>query len=260
MTNHPIPIHHLLIPYIKKIEIIDAIQSIEPYKVYPDLYTVMGFQYEGGIGILTKENKKIALKRIGITGLLTESRSFQTHSPLTKTILIILYPWAIPGLFNESAAVLTDQSLGLADIITGQVVAILEEKIQSTTDPMQMVNFIQECLVQLYLTNNHNYLQQQRVIQIAQNLALKPSQLSVKEIASHYGYSKRSLERHFQSTIGLSPKRFMITARFQQVLQKIQAGECWERIAESLNYYDQSHFIKEFQQFTNTTPQKFSSR
>ncbi|MBA3536036.1 MAG: helix-turn-helix domain-containing protein [Tatlockia sp.] len=252
------PLHPLLQPYVKSIDIVDSGQSTDFYKVYPGLSIVMGFQFHGSIAFRSEEDKVIPLKQSGITGLLTNYRSFQSCSPFTKTILIKVYPWAINSLFNESANLFTNQSLGLADLINEQVVNLVEEKIHETQELKALAKLIQEFLIQLYQSNNHKFSPPQRIIHIAQNLIDNPSQESIQDLARHYGYSPRSLERYFQTHIGLSPKKYMRISRFQKVLEKIQKGGSWASVAEQFNYYDQSHFIKDFQQFTGETPEFFS--
>ncbi|QLZ69334.1 hypothetical protein FOLKNPGA_02117 [Legionella sp. PC1000] len=244
-------------PYIKNIQLVEAQEQADPYKVYPGPFVVMGFQYQGGISLITKETKRIKLKNWGITGLLTNYRTFQENSSNTKSLLIIFYPWAIAGLFRESAQAFTDQSLGLSDIINESILKIIEEKIQSIQDPNIIIRLVQNFLIELLQKNNHNYSPQQRIIHIAKNIILNPSQDTILKMAQNYGFSRRSLERHFQSLIGISPKKFMMTTRFQKALQEIRQGKSWDVFSQELNYYDQSHFIKEFQHLTGISPKNF---
>jgi len=251
-----IDVHPLLAAYIKDIQIIrsDSSQLIAPYKVYPDLFIVMGFQYQGRLNVLTEEGKINLLKSCGMTGLLKTYRMFQTATTTIISILFKFYPWAIPALLNIPANELTSQSLGLEDILRGKIINNLQEKIQAAQNPFIASNIIQEFLIKLHLTQNRKHEPQQRIIMIAQQLAKHPVIDSIEKLAYHYGYSIRSLERHFQEMIGLSPKRFVSTARFQKVLHLLQANIAWVVIAESFGYYDQAHFIKDFKQFSGITP------
>jgi|GEM_PF-2578081 len=259
----PMPIHPLLAPYIESIEVelphINFTQPISPYRIFPGLSVVMGFQYQGELDLLTHSGDRIRLQRCGMTGLLTNYKNFQPASACTKTILVRLYPWGIPVFFNESAHQLTDQSLGLTDIIKADAVHNIEEKLQGIKDPSQLSDIIQEFFIQLYSVNGLKRLPQSRIIHIAQNLSSNATISSIESFARHYGYSKRSLERHFQTTIGISPKRFILTARFQKILNLLKMGNDWEIIAEHFAYYDQSHFIKDIKQFTGLTPSQLTA-
>ncbi|QDP73152.1 helix-turn-helix domain-containing protein [Legionella israelensis] len=251
-----IDVHPLLTAYIKDIQIIrsNSSQLIAPYKVYPSLFIVMGFQYRGRLNVLTDEGKMHLLKSCGITGLLKTYRMFQTATAEIISILFKFYPWTISTLFNISANELTQQSLGLEDILRVKIIDNLQEKIQTAPNPYCASNIIQEFLVNLHLAQNKKIASQQRIVMVAQQLAKHPVIDSIEKLACHYGYSIRSLERHFQEMIGLSPKRFVSTARFQKVLHLLQANIAWEEIAKSFDYYDQAHFIKDFKQFSGITP------
>ncbi|WP_322783417.1 helix-turn-helix domain-containing protein [Fluoribacter dumoffii] len=250
-------IHPVLMPYVKNIQLIEEQEQSEPYQVYPGPFIVMGFQYQGGISLITKETQSVKLKNWGITGLLTQHRTFQANSKNTKSVLIFFYPWAIAGLLRESAQAFTDQSLGLSDFINESILKSIEEKIQSIQDPNTIIQLIQNFLIELFQKNNHNYSSQQGIIHIAKNIITKPSQDTIWKLAQNYGISRRSLERHFQSLIGISPKRFMMTTRFQKALQEMREGKSWSVFSQELDYYDQSHFIKEFQQLTGMSPKNF---
>ncbi|CDZ76575.1 HTH-type transcriptional repressor of iron proteins A [Legionella massiliensis] len=253
--NNPIAIHPLLSPYIKEIVVISQ-HTLSPYTVYPGLYPVIGLQYEGKLAQVNKDRETSPLTWMGITGLLTSYKEFKALSPSTKTVLVKLYPWGIPKFFKEPANLLSNQSLGLNELINEEKMNRLEEKIASADSLSSMINSIQAFFIELYEANS-NYEAERRITRLSQELSLNPDKSTIEEIARHYGYSKRSLERHFLSTIGLSPKKFMRSARFQLVLSKLEAGASWSTIANDLNYYDQAHYIKEFREFSGLTPQQF---
>ncbi len=81
----------------------------------------------------------------------------------------------------------------------------------------------------------------------------------VRSIAKEIGISERGLERRFRQSVGLTPKMFSRIVRFQRVLKSI------ERAAEpdildtalSFGYYDQSHLINDFRQFSGNSPAAF---
>jgi hypothetical protein len=70
---------------------------------------------------------------------------------------------------------------------------------------------------------------------------------------------RRQLERKFIKQIGISPKRLGKVIRLQTALKMMlnQQSETFTRIAYESDYYDQAHFIKDFKEFTGTTPKEF---
>lgn len=84
--------------------------------------------------------------------------------------------------------------------------------------------------------------------------------VSIKEIETQTGYSKRYLDMLFKEHVGVSPKRLASIARFQIFYELWAKGKSKTFFKDDLYtyYYDQSHFIKEFKRFTGFTPQRFA--
>ena len=70
---------------------------------------------------------------------------------------------------------------------------------------------------------------------------------------------RRQLERNFKKQIGLTPKQLSKVIRLQATLQMLlnQTTRTLTDIAYESEYYDQSHFIKDFKEFTGLTPKEF---
>jgi len=67
------------------------------------------------------------------------------------------------------------------------------------------------------------------------------------------------LERQFRAHVGLTPKQFLRTMRFQYLLKCIQQtpDTSLTRLAYETGYYDQAHFIHEFKQLAGITPTQY---
>lgn len=87
--------------------------------------------------------------------------------------------------------------------------------------------------------------------------------IKVKELADMTGYSGRYIHKVFSEEFGLPPKVFCKLMRFQYLLNNLNifSNDIFDtnltQIAIELGYYDQSHMIKDFYEFTNTTPKKY---
>ena len=82
------------------------------------------------------------------------------------------------------------------------------------------------------------------------------------ELAASVQISRRHLERTFQSALGLSPKAFHRLARFQQTVRDLLVTPSSDGLDTALahGYYDQSHFIREFESFAKVAPTAFLTR
>jgi len=78
----------------------------------------------------------------------------------------------------------------------------------------------------------------------------------IAEIIEQIGISHRRLNQLFRKEVGMTPKRLSRIYRFQEVLRNIHSGEnrSWTHIAVDCGYYDQAHFIKDFQSFSGLNP------
>ncbi|HRH43667.1 MAG TPA: helix-turn-helix domain-containing protein [Pyrinomonadaceae bacterium] len=96
---------------------------------------------------------------------------------------------------------------------------------------------------------------------VVENILLNRGMVSVGVIAKEFGIEQRRLERHFQQKIGISPKFFCRIIRIQNVICNLQNLDKKDLnpIALSFNYYDQSHFNHEFQEFSGKSPSAFFS-
>lgn len=98
----------------------------------------------------------------------------------------------------------------------------------------------------------------EELLQVLKELNRKPIKESSKIIAS-YPNTQKHLINQFKTYFGLTPKIFHRIFRFNQMLKKIQNKEqlIWSQIAYEFGYSDQSHFIKEFKEFSGFNPQEF---
>ena len=72
------------------------------------------------------------------------------------------------------------------------------------------------------------------------------------------GISQRQLERTFKEYAGFSPKTFARILRFQSATNHYgTTKKTLTEIALDCGYYDQSHFIHDFSQFSGYTPSEY---
>lgn len=83
--------------------------------------------------------------------------------------------------------------------------------------------------------------------------------LKFKEIAKQSGYSQKQFIHLFKKHVGLTPKQFHRIVRFNEILNAIFKKEVvdWTYVVHEFGYYDQAHFIKDFQAFSGHNPKKY---
>jgi AraC-like DNA-binding protein len=78
----------------------------------------------------------------------------------------------------------------------------------------------------------------------------------VREAAKYIGLSQRRFIQVFKAEVGITPKLFSRIQRFQQTRTFIQHNPSinWADLAVDLGYFDQSHLIREFLEFSALSP------
>lgn len=91
------------------------------------------------------------------------------------------------------------------------------------------------------------------------NAALQDQDYRVDRIARSIGTTTRSLQRLFDRHLGLSPKMFLRLKRFERLLMASFADPQGHYLqhGQDLGYYDQSHIIRDFEEFAGQTPMDF---
>ncbi len=85
------------------------------------------------------------------------------------------------------------------------------------------------------------------------------SHMPVARIVDRLGMSQRRFIELFSAEVGLKPKVFSRVMRFQRAVQTIggSTNVNWAALALECGYYDQAHFIHDFQAFSGITPSTY---
>lgn len=131
---------------------------------------------------------------------------------------------------------------------------VKEDVVKSLHNTLREVNSIEEITK---ITDEHlaGYYKDWRVIQpsveIVDYILDKKGMLPVNELSEVFPYSERSLERLFYKEVGASPYRFICLVRFNYIIRELEKKEHESLVVliEKYNYFDQSHFEKDFKKF-----------
>ena len=90
----------------------------------------------------------------------------------------------------------------------------------------------------------------------------RPHSTTVASVLDQIGLSHRHFVQIFHDQVGLTPKSFSRVRRFQRVLTMVHRAPNidWAGVALDCGYYDQAHFIHDFQAFSGFTPTVYAAR
>jgi methylphosphotriester-DNA--protein-cysteine methyltransferase len=80
--------------------------------------------------------------------------------------------------------------------------------------------------------------------------------------AGEVGWSHRHLIAKFSQQVGLRPKTAARLVRFDRAADRVGRGRRldWGLVAAEVGYADQAHLVRDFRQFTGSTPTEFAAR
>lgn len=81
----------------------------------------------------------------------------------------------------------------------------------------------------------------------------------IDTLVAHIGLSQSALERRFRRAVGVSPKRFASLVRLQRVVRLCRDGLPLTTVAHAAGYFDQPHFIHDFQRIAGVAPEAYFS-
>lgn len=164
---------------------------------------------------------------------------------------------AFPFL-GQCAYELADTHLDLATI-WGRHAGEIRERLATTSSALERFRLLESALrsrIQVPLEHHP-----------AVSLALDGFRAShshplVRKLAREAGLSDRRFIDIFRSEVGLNPKLFSRIERFQELLLNVH--RCpepeWEQLALQYGYFDQSHLIRDFHEFSGFSPVDYLRR
>ncbi len=226
-----------------------------PFPVFPMMRTELWFN--AGDPISTDDDPQ-ALKVLPPFAVLgaRSSRYWQKAGPVIDWFLIALTPRGCRRYCRSTAADLAfrDQDLmSLAPDLAGEIQKVLCSRLQFEE------RFDDICsLLAAFGSSGAELVTADDAVERAADIARTRPIASVGEFAKMTGLSERQFRSRFRQSIGLSPKPFLSIMRFNRFIAALHPRP-WLRFGEGpdIEFYDQSHAIREFSRFTGMTPGEY---
>jgi AraC-like DNA-binding protein len=169
---------------------------------------------------------------------------------------IVFKPAALATLFNLPTYEYTEERHDLNRVFKPQPVSILSEQLKNETDPKRKAKLLEAFVLQRY---NSHHPQTDFIDEAANLIVAKNGILQVNDLLQNIFMSRRNFERRFFKKVGLSPKYYARIRRIGYLMNMIAGKKKadWATIFSECEFYDQSHFIKDFMEFTGRTPKQY---
>jgi AraC-like DNA-binding protein len=213
----------------------------------------MVFHYRSAFDEITPDELIESSPLASIQAQSTRFRRFVTNKSF-GIFGAYLYPFAIPRLFGFPASDFTNISPDLTSVF-GHEGSILDERMCTAPTNEGRIAIISEFLTAKL---NARIRELPVIFRSVHTILANKGTLAIESLAAEHNISKRQFERRFKDLAGLSPKLYSRVIRFQAATQfKLNGTRDLTEIAYACGYYDQSHFINDFREFSGYTPKEY---
>lgn len=168
---------------------------------------------------------------------------------------IVFKPAALSTIFNLPMYEYVEERIDLHTIFNKELIAAFIRQINESDEHTKVR------LLEKFVLDQVNQLSPKPdYIDEAANFIIENNgMLQVADLLHNSCMSRRTFERRFFEKVGLSPKYFARVRRLSYLCNLIAGKKKveWARIFYECNFYDQAHFIKDFEVFTGRTPQQY---
>ncbi len=247
----------LLQPYVKTYwfgKFNTQANSILSQQVVPNGYIELIFHLDSEHCRLYQNNRWEKSPNYTLIGLFTKPYEVRFNEPVS-VFGIRFKPEGIYSLFNIPASEFSHSYLDMENV--------LNKDFKSFAEALQICKSIHEMIIKtehfllrnLQETNKEIYYLNYAAETIRNTFGV----LRIDELIQKVYISQRQLEREFKEKIGITPKQYMRIARLNEINRILNSGN-FNRLT-TLSYLngfaDQAHFIREFKEFTGTSPLKY---
>jgi len=221
----------------------------------PDGFVELFFSKGDSIAVKMPKQKMSSHMNQGFTiGQSTGSMVFQ---PTGKTELfsVKFHPWAVGIFLPDKASTYSNKTVALEDFESKNLLQ-LQDQVLHTKTTIEAIKTIEYYVLQtLQLKNPKHALIGQSINYIFEHI----QQFKVSNLSMFLGVSRQYIEREFLRHVGIPPKQFSRIVRVRSIVNhhKKQPAVSLTELAYQFGYFDQSHFIKDFQLVTNKSPKAF---
>lgn len=230
-------------------------EQILPFKTVMIPFGVTGFTFVYTNGQKSiKENKETVLKNLMVNGQFYKSYIFSVDK-VGFSCGINFKPTALHKLTNLDISKFTNKHN--AGSLLGKDISTKFEVIFNNYDNdfVKLFNNLERLLLSFPLTENKNTIAIDNAIDFIHK---KQGMLSVKDLLEIVPFGQKTLETQFKKMVGLTPSKYMRIYRFKKLMEKYENNKIeLKGLVYMYDYYDESHFSKDFKAFTSKLPNEY---
>lgn len=197
---------------------------------------------------------------LNFVGQVTQNKKLEMFGQ-QKLVYVIFQPCGAYRLLGVDQHHCINSSSDLLDLISAKE-GNIQQQFEDCQTPEETLALLEALLLRLLVQQKEKH-HLAKITSISEYIKQKSHEpLLIKKMCKEEGFSKSTLERHFMEIVGIGPKQYHRIVRFNNVLRHISQQNKfrhWTEVVYRFGYYDQAHFIKEFNTFYGKTPSAFST-
>ncbi|XDD47829.1 DUF6597 domain-containing transcriptional factor [Leptospira sp. WS39.C2] len=224
-------------------------------KIVPDGCIELAFLFGDSIKRYTNYSDFVFQPKAMVIGQITKPFEIEPTG-IVDSFAVRFYPYGFSMIHSVPMEQLANTETDISILFGNKVGEKLYLELSNANDTKERIRII-ELFLFSQLKNESN---QKRVVEKTwETLFKEKGSKSVLSIWNHDPKKIREMERKFLKQVGISPKQLGKMIRLQTAIELMLSGEekSLTQIAYESDYYDQSHFIKDFQKFTGESPKQF---
>lgn len=223
-------------------------------QVVPNGYIELIFHFSNDHCLLYQNSNWEKSPDYTLIGLFTKPYEVRFNQKVT-VFGIRFKPEGIFNLFNIPASEFSQGYLDMEDVLKKEFKSFAQKLYECKSNDEMIIKTEYFLLGNLRQNNNEIYY----LNYAAETIRKTCGVLRIDELMKKVFISQRQLEREFKEKIGITPKQYMRIIRLNEINRILSSGN-FDRLTtlSYLNgYADQAHFIREFKNFTGTSPLKY---
>lgn len=250
--------HPALRRYIRSYWLISGSDTAESLELVPDGYPEMIFVLNNEVNMpqFNGVNRWHAASDTGVIGQVTGRFTFGIGAG-SVLFCVKFYPWTPHLLFGLPAWQLNDTALDMGSLSAPTAFRVLRERVAECGQISQAVTLLNDFFLEQFknLSRENPF-----VMHAVQQIFRQNGMVSMDQLSGNFRTSRRYIEILFRQHIGFSPKQYARIIRVKKASMSLLdprfKGQIRE-VAGQLDYYDQSHFLKDFKAVVRQSPSAF---
>ncbi|HEU4496983.1 MAG TPA: helix-turn-helix domain-containing protein [Flavobacterium sp.] len=221
--------------------------------VLPNNICGFGLTLSGNL-LVKKEKGFIEMPKFGTRNILDKASEIKSGGDFFNISIRLNFPCSL-YFFTKIPMnkVYENDHISLNEIFSDSEMNILEERLFEAND-----DYDKKIVIEKFLVSKLNFGGNLLFNTIIMHIHNYKGNLNVSYLAKEFKISEKSINRYFNKYIGISTVAYINLIKFRSVLNTFE--NC--KIIQPTNsldfgYYDQSHFIRHFKEFSLVTPLKF---